>query len=119
MSSDLRVLVALLACGCASAEPAEPPEAQRGASTDWRACRVATDCTWTIGAGGWPVAVRGENVSVHRDWIESQAPFTTYWMPGDCFARTEQFEAYVARSRSSVACLGGACALALEPICTR
>jgi len=103
-----------LALGCSGAEPSEPPPT---AADPWRACSEPADCSWTLGGGGWPTAVNVEQVSAHRDWVDSQAPFTTYHMPGDCFGSTQAFEAYVAHSRSTVVCRAGACGLAIEPTC--
>ena len=108
-------LMALLAFGCTSGEPTAP----EGATTNWHACEVTADCTWAIGGGGWPVATRADSASAYLDWVQSQAPFTTYFMPGDCFARPEEFHSYVASSKSSVACLAGSCTLELKPTCAK
>jgi len=107
---------AALALGCSGSEPSEPP---RVAADPFRECGEPAECSWTLGGGGWPTAVNTEQVSAHRDWVESQAPFTTYHMPGDCFESPDVFEAYVARSRATVVCRAGACALAIEPTCTK
>ena len=85
-----RALLALFALGCTSGEAAELADGARGAAAKWHACQVAADCTWTLGEGGWPAAVSGSSVSAHQEWVESQAPFTTYFMPGDCFAHSEE-----------------------------
>lgn len=86
---------------------------------DWYACETPTDCKWLIGEGGWPTAVRADSAQAYRQWVESQAPFTTYFMPGDCFSRGEEFEDYVLRSKSRVACVERLCKLAAEPECTK
>ena len=113
------VLVALLALSCTSGEPTARPSNPEGAAANWHACRVTVDCAWAIGGGGWPVAIHADSASAYLDWVQSQAPFTTYFIPGDCFARREEFHSYVSRSKSSVACLAGSCTLELKPKCTK
>ena len=114
-----QALVVLLILGCTRGVPAEQQSSpQRGIAT-WQACQVPADCTWTIGEAGWPAAVDTESVAAYREWVESQAAFTTYFMPGDCFVHNDEFESYVSRSKSSIACLDGACTLAIEPVCTK
>ena len=85
----------------------------------WRACETPDDCEWMIGEGGWPVAVRASSTRAYREWVDSQAPFTTYFMPGDCFVSDEEFKNYLDRSKSRVACVERRCLLEIEPRCTK
>ncbi len=85
----------------------------------WYACEVSNDCAWLIGEGGWPVAVRASNTPEYREWAQSQAPFTTYFTPADCFVSDQDFEKYLYQSRSQVACADRRCVLNLEPKCTK
>ena len=97
---------------------ADDSDGSRGKDATWYACDVATDCSWAIGGGGWPVAVRTSSVSAYLEWVRSQAPFTTYFMPSDCFEGDGEFEAYVVRSETAVSCAEHHCALEIEPTCT-
>ena len=90
-----------------------------GPDERWFACEAPEHCAWTIGEGGWPVAVRADSVEAYRDWARTQAPFTTYFTPGDCFEREADFEAYARRSRSRVTCDDRRCTIAIEPRCNR
>lgn len=85
----------------------------------WYACEVSDDCEWLIGEGGWPVAVRASSTQDYREWAQSQAPFTTYLMPADCFDSDEQFETYLQQSKTRVACVEQRCLLDMEPKCTK
>ena len=86
---------------------------------NWYACEDVNNCAWVIGEGGWPVAVGKSSVPAYLEWVQSQAPFTTYFTPEDCFEKDEEFEAYVLQSKSRVSCAARHCALATEPVCTR
>ncbi len=113
------VLATFLAIGSTTNGLAGDSDDSRGVDATWYACDASTDCAWTIGEGGWPVAVRTSSVSAYASWARSQAPFTTYFMPGDCFEGDEEFEAYVLRSRSAVSCVDRHCTLETEPNCTK
>ena len=89
------------------------------ADAHWYACEAQTDCAWVIGEGGWPAAVRASNAQAYREWVHSQAPFTTYFMPGDCFNNDEEFKAYVLQSKSRISCKDRHCSLEVTPKCTR
>jgi hypothetical protein len=110
--------IVVLVCFLTSADAGEASET-RDANADWYACEVSEDCSWTLGEGGWPAAVRAESISVFLEWVETRAPFTTYFMPGDCFERDEEFQDYIARSKSAVSCAHRRCALTVTPVCTR
>ena len=112
-------LAALVLFGCTGGQPGAPPGPAQDEVQSWHTCRVAADCIWTIGAAGWPVAVNAAALPAYHEWIQSQAPFTTYFMPGDCFAHDGEFEAYVSRTESSVVCVDEACALEVDPNCTK
>lgn len=90
-----------------------------GPDAQWYVCDAPEHCAWTIGEGGWPVAVRTESVQAYREWVRSRAPFTTYFAPGDCFMSDDAFQAYARESKSRVMCAGRRCALAIEPHCTK
>ncbi len=85
----------------------------------WYACEAPDDCAWLMGEGGWPVAVRASSTQAYREWVHSQAPFTTYFMPGDCFVSDEEFKAYVLQSKSRISCEGRRCSLDIDPKCTK
>lgn len=118
VSRRAAALAAVLVVGCASGEPVERPD-EVPAVASWHVCSVASDCTWTVGEGGWPAAVNAERESDYLAWVESQAPFTTYFTPDDCFLEGEELSAYVSESRSSVDCRAGSCTLTVSPHCTR
>ena len=110
--------IVVLVCSLTCAATGGASEA-RDASADWYACDVSGDCSWALGEGGWPAAVRAEDLSAFLEWVESRAPFTTYFMPGDCFARDEEFQAYIARSKSAVSCVHRRCTLTVTPVCSK
>lgn len=85
----------------------------------WLRCEVATDCVWTVGEGGWPTAVRADQLKSYQRQVAERAPHTTYFGPGDCFATTEAFDAYVERSRESVSCTEARCQITARPVCTQ
>ena len=107
-----------LVLGCGAGHPS-PPSRPNSEVQSWNACRILDDCTWSLGEGGWPAAVNAAGLPAYQEWVRSQAPFTTYFMPGDCFAYNDEFEAYLSRTKSSVACVAGSCVLETEPSCTR
>lgn len=98
---------------------ADDAKNSRVTDVHWYACEASDDCAWVIGEGGWPVAVRASSALAFREWVRSQAPFTTYFTPGDCFGRDEEFELYALESKSRVACVDRRCALEVEPKCTK
>ena len=113
------LLLTIVATCLSSGGFADTSGASRSSHRNWYACEASTDCTWLIGEGGWPTAVRADSAQAYRRWVESQAPFTTYFMPGDCFSRGGEFEDYVLRSKSGVACADRSCKLTTEPECTK
>ncbi len=112
-------LVALLAAAlaCTSGGPGRAPF-DGGETVEWLSCRTAADCTWLIGEGGWPVAINRERKNDYLAWVRSQAPFTTYYAPSDCFAHSEESDDYAARSQGAVTCDAARCRIDLEPVCT-
>jgi len=113
-------VAAAAALACSGGGPGRAPGAG-GPSDDtaeWLSCRVGADCNWLIGEGGWPVAVNRARTQDYQAWVHSQAPFTTYYTPSDCFAHGEEFDDYSARSEGAVACAAGSCRIDLEPGCT-
>jgi len=85
----------------------------------WYACEEAVQCEWVIGEGGWPAAVRTDSVQAYKQWIQSQAPFTSYFTPGDCFKRDEEFQTFVLESKTRTVCTNMRCVLDIAPECTR
>ena len=115
-----RYLFATILAVCFSGSShADKAGTSRSAGADWYACEATADCAWSLGEGGWPTAVRGENAQAYRKWVDSQAPFTTYFMPGDCFNRDDEFVDYILRSKSAVTCVERLCKLDVEPECTK
>ncbi|MBW2280465.1 MAG: hypothetical protein JRG76_15860 [Deltaproteobacteria bacterium] len=113
-------LVAATALACGWGPPPAPEGAPDGRSrpNEWSTCGIAADCTWLIGEGGWPVAVNSTRSQDYQAWVQSQAPFTTYYTPSDCFAQGREFDEYSTRSESAIACDAGRCRIDLEPACT-
>ena len=74
---------------------------------------------WVLGEGGWPTAVNGSRRTTYLEWVASQAPFTTYFTPSDCFVSEREIEEFEGESREALACSGGRCIIALEQRCTR
>lgn len=85
----------------------------------WYACEISADCASVSGEGGWPVAVRATRAAEYLEWVRSRASFTSYFTPGDCFAKAEEFEAYVSLSRSDLSCVEHRCSLGSQPACTK
>ena len=80
---------------------------------------MASDCVWTVGEGGWPTAVRTEELEAYQRRVAERAPHTTYFGPGDCFASTEAFDAYVEQSRIGVTCRDARCEITARPVCSQ
>lgn len=85
----------------------------------WYACDATVHCEWVIGEGGWPVAVRADSVQAYSQWVRSQAPFTSYFTPGDCFKSEAELQAFVLESKSRMVCADRRCTLDIAPACTR
>lgn len=85
----------------------------------WYACETVDECQWLIGEGGWPVAVRADSAQPYLEWVQTRAPFTTYFMPGDCFVSDEQFKNYLNESRTRVKCVERQCSLGIRPRCAK
>lgn len=85
----------------------------------WYACDATVHCEWVIGEGGWPVAVRADSVQAYSQWVRSQAPFTSYFTPGDCFESEAEFQTFVLESKSRMVCADRRCTLDIAPACTR
>lgn len=90
-----------------------------GGDARWYACEAAAHCQWTIGEGGWPVAVRADSAQEYHHWVKSQAPFTSYFTPGDCFKSDDEFQAFALESRSRMLCTDRRCTLDVAPSCTK
>ena len=116
----LRILFPMILAICFSASGfADEADISSRADAHWYACEVSDDCAWLMGEGGWPVAVRASSAQAYRERVHSQAPFTTYFMPGDCFVSDEEFNAYVRISESRVSCEDRRCSLDIHPECTK
>ncbi len=85
----------------------------------WHMCVSAEQCVWVQGGGDWPDAVHKDHVKSYSGWIAATAPYTTYFMPGDCFASRREVDDFIAESRDHVACLAGRCRIDLKPTCTK
>ncbi len=112
LSAGAVALGALLSCTQGAPTSQVPSPARQ-----WRSCEAASDCAVVIGQAGWPAAINARHELDYLGWVQSQAPFTTYFAPGDCFAEDAAFRAYVSRSESSLACTGGQCVLGVEATC--
>lgn len=105
-------LLLLLAAACTHS-------IDNGADAPWLRCQAAADCVWAVGEGGWPTAVRADQLEVYQAWLAERAPHTTYFGAGDCFATREAFDAHVERSRESVACRDARCEITARPVCSQ
>jgi hypothetical protein len=65
------------------------------------------------------VAVRADSAQEYHHWVKSQAPFTSYFTPGDCFESDDEFQAFALESKSRVLCADRRCTLDVAPSCTK
>ncbi len=110
-------LAAAAALACTSGGPGRT-SVDGGEAVEWLSCRTLADCTWLIGEGGWPVAINRKRKDDYLAWVRSQAPFTTYYTPSDCFAHSQEFDGYTRHSQEAVRCHEGRCRIDLDPACT-
>lgn len=95
--------------GIVHASQADPQE--------WTACRTSRDCVWTLGDGGWPVAVNRTHLRQFAERVSALAPYTTYFMLADCIPDADARNAYLTQSQAAVSCERAVCKVTLEAQC--